>query len=455
MSFFENDTAFAAFLREQADKHKMFPADKVWYNVQEKIHGRKKWPALGITGFLVLLLATLATVTLDNDSVLTRYKKLPTKYDVSVAGGQLDSNHRILSLFLQEVDVMNRFAQEPSVVAANYYRQKNYSSEAFANNSPAKSTEVISNGAAGFIENSLPTNPPQSIERYALVEERIGYRGTYNDTMPQSLPADELNVKYIPKQVLPPFSVPTLVSVGKSKLRRWSIGFSIAGGSSFRNLYANSATNTTSFVAIPMASNINIDINEAAKHTPGFGMEASVLFGYKLNSAIKFLAGLQYNYRRYNIAVSGHSFDATRLQLANASAITLAGQYSNVGNYYPLTISNSIHEISIPLGVQVSLLQGKKLAWVVDAFVQPTHVLDKEPFTLSTDFKSYVNGTPLTRNWNINTAVGTNLQYKTGTTTWQIGPQFRYQQLPTYKDAYPVKEHWYDVSLRIGFMQNF
>ncbi|TAE18548.1 MAG: hypothetical protein EAY72_00590, partial [Bacteroidetes bacterium] len=246
----------------------------------------------------------------------------------------------------------------------------------------------------------------------------------------------------------------TVPAVGKPKPKKWSVGFNIAGGSSFRNLYANSS-NAASFITIPLAANLDIDVNEAAKHTPGFGMEASALFGYQLNSTIKFLAGLQYNYRKYNIAVSGYSFDATRLQLANASAITLAGQYSNVGNYHPLTISNSLHEISIPLGVQVNLLQGKKIAWVMDAFVQPTHVLDKAPFTLSTDFKSYVNGSPLLRNWNINTAIGTHLQIKSGSTTWQLGPQFRYQQLPTYKDAYPVKEHLYDVSLRLGFLQNF
>ncbi|TAE15311.1 MAG: hypothetical protein EAY72_05985, partial [Bacteroidetes bacterium] len=86
MSFFENDTAFAAFLREHADKHRMFASDKVWYGIQEQVHGRKRWPALGIVGFGVLLLTILFTVALSDDSLINTYKKLPnspTRFAVS------------------------------------------------------------------------------------------------------------------------------------------------------------------------------------------------------------------------------------------------------------------------------------------------------------------------------------------------------------------------------------
>ncbi|TAE69915.1 MAG: hypothetical protein EAY68_03200, partial [Bacteroidetes bacterium] len=445
MSFFENDTAFAAFLREHADKHRMFASDKVWYGIQEQVHGRKRWPALGIVGFGVLLLTILFTVALSDDSLINTYKKLPnspTRFAVSSLPISPATNRN----FLRQVQTVQglQFPLHTNTFAVS----EEVHEELLAMNTRTTGTTEAHHPTANVIareENEL--NPLEEYIPASLSTISIGElpasTSAFGDKLAEEAPTPTeapLATEGLENNNKNHWA--TVPAVGKPKPKKWSVGFNIAGGSSFRNLYANSS-NAASFITIPLAANLDIDVNEAAKHTPGFGMEASALFGYQLNSTIKFLAGLQYNYRKYNIAVSGYSFDATRLQLANASAITLAGQYSNVGNYHPLTISNSLHEISIPLCVQVNLLQGKKMAWVMDAFVQPTHVLDKAPFTLSTDFKSYVNGSPLLRNWNINTAIGTHLQIKSGSTTWQLGPQFRYQQLPTYKDAYPVKEHLY------------
>lgn len=457
MSFFENDTAFAAFLREHADKHRMFASDKVWYGIQQQVHGRKRWPALGIVCFGVLLLTIIFTVVLSDDSLINTYKNLPnavSRFEPS----SVPTTPAVSRNFLGQVQTVQGLQFPLYTKTVNTTNEVPV--EVLAISTPAATVAQANSQLAVAVERN--TNMLYSAEEYtpesllsismeeiptpiSPVTDKLSEEVPTPDVKPVAAEALETNIKN---------HWATVPAVGKPKPKKWSVGFNIAGGSSFRNLYANSS-NARSFVTIPMAANFDIDVNEAAKHTPGFGMEASVLFGYQLNRSIKLLAGLQYNYRKYNIAVSGYSFDATRLQLANASAITLAGQYSNVGSYHPLTISNSLHEISIPIGVQINLLQSKKMAWVVDAFVQPTHVLDKAPFTLSTDFKSYVNGSPLLRNWNINTAIGTHLQIKTGSTTWQLGPQFRYQQLPTYKDAYPVKEHLYDVSLRLGFLQNF
>jgi hypothetical protein len=55
------------------------------------------------------------------------------------------------------------------------------------------------------------------------------------------------------------------------------------------------------------------------------------------------------------------------------------------------------------------------------------------------------------RKWNINTSVGINLTYRAGTSSWQIGPQVRYQHLSTYSNAYPIKEHLMDYGIRLGF----
>lgn len=69
---------------------------------------------------------------------------------------------------------------------------------------------------------------------------------------------------------------------------------------------------------------------------------------------------------------------------------------------------------------------------------------------LSTDFKNYTDGSAFARRWNVNTSIGVNLTFKTGANLWQIGPQVRYQHLPSYTNQYPIKEFRLDYGIRLG-----
>ncbi|MCU0403408.1 MAG: hypothetical protein MUE99_02585, partial [Chitinophagaceae bacterium] len=62
---------FESFLSEQADRHRMYPGDRVWRNIQENLHGTSRWPAL--TFGAILTMATLAivlTITYPNRNLL-------------------------------------------------------------------------------------------------------------------------------------------------------------------------------------------------------------------------------------------------------------------------------------------------------------------------------------------------------------------------------------------------
>src|SRR4051794_36681656 len=54
-----NQNEFEDFLREQVRNHRMYPTDTVWRDINKKLHGDKKWPALSIGAF-TLLTATIA-----------------------------------------------------------------------------------------------------------------------------------------------------------------------------------------------------------------------------------------------------------------------------------------------------------------------------------------------------------------------------------------------------------
>ena len=104
----------------------------------------------------------------------------------------------------------------------------------------------------------------------------------------------------------------------------------------------------------------------------------------------------------------------------------------------------------MPVGIQWDVIKGKHVSLNAEASVQPTLNLNKNVYLLSTDYRHYADGNDLVRKWNINTNVGVNLSFTSGKTSWQIGPQVRYQHLPTFSNKYPIKEYLLDYGLRIG-----
>src|SRR5437764_1852958 len=50
---------FEEFLQDQVRNYRMYPTDTVWRDINKKLHGEKKWPALTIAAF-TLLSATIA-----------------------------------------------------------------------------------------------------------------------------------------------------------------------------------------------------------------------------------------------------------------------------------------------------------------------------------------------------------------------------------------------------------
>ena len=110
-----------------------------------------------------------------------------------------------------------------------------------------------------------------------------------------------------------------------------------------------------------------------------------------------------------------------------------------------------MYQISVPIGIQWDMIKGKHFGINTEASVQPTFTLNTNTYLLTTDYNHYADGTDFIRKWNINSSAGLNFTYKSGTTSWQIGPQIRYQHLPTYSNLYPIKEFLIDYGVRLGF----
>jgi hypothetical protein len=119
-----------------------------------------------------------------------------------------------------------------------------------------------------------------------------------------------------------------------------------------------------------------------------------------------------------------------------------------------ITLSNSYYQISLPIGVDWRVVNiSKKLSWNIGVAVQPTYTFDKTVYAIDNDLKTYTNANNRLRNWNVNANAETFLRYKKGDMSWQIGPQFRYQMLPTLSGSSPVKEYLFDYGVKVGFIK--
>ena len=51
---------FEQFVKQNADQYRMFPSEKVWKNIHNTLHTRRKWYGAGLA-FLLLLTAGAVT----------------------------------------------------------------------------------------------------------------------------------------------------------------------------------------------------------------------------------------------------------------------------------------------------------------------------------------------------------------------------------------------------------
>src|SRR6266487_487871 len=58
--FYDNE--FKKYLKEQTDQHRMYPSDQVWRNIQNEIHGYRKWPALTFISVFIISALVIGTV---------------------------------------------------------------------------------------------------------------------------------------------------------------------------------------------------------------------------------------------------------------------------------------------------------------------------------------------------------------------------------------------------------
>jgi hypothetical protein len=235
----------------------------------------------------------------------------------------------------------------------------------------------------------------------------------------------------------------------------WQISF--APTMNYRKLTGRDNANMQSSARnIPIALSIEGDLDKLVNHKPALGFELGSYVVYSLSHNLALKGGLQFNYSRYEIQAYSSATERATIALnsinglSSPSSISNLTQLRNFGGYAVQEIQNQYFQLSVPLGVEINILGSKKLQLGVAGTVQPTYLLNRNTYLISSDYKNYTKEPSLVRRWNVNTSAETFVSYKTAGLKWQAGPQIRYQLFSSYTDKYPIKEYLIEYGVKIG-----
>lgn len=474
---------FENYLQQQVKDHRMYPSDHIWRNIQESVHGERKWPALTFISIFIiscLVVSTLlmkpnkqvelaATVIKTSKPVTIEEKRraeeLTAAASEEVLEQHLTANHITLQTIAEVSKNTSQFSSIPAVTVTRttpetVAENKTVVETAHENKPVSVSAkhEQVNESEKRDIENKivLAALPPLNPNSFYFPPGREVKN--YNDyqLLFQTLEIANLNGDDVWKNY--PITASSILK--RRSFPRIDFQFYVTPSVSYRRLIDEKTGNPVqSFVsAIPVSAKYYLDVNQVVRHRPALGSEVGFSLGYHLNKTLTLKAGLQFNIRRYNIEAYSYNTEASSVALSDNNSVDTLNTYSIYRNYAlsstPIVLHNTYYEMSVPVGIDWQILASKRLSWNVAGSIQPTYTFDKEPFIITSDYKNYADGSSLMRNWNVNTSLETYLGYKVGDIRWQIGPQFRYQQLPTYSNKYPIREYLLDYGLKIGFTKS-
>lgn len=469
------DEDFKQLLQDEVKHHRMYPSDHIWGNIRTEIHGNQTWPALTFIALLIISGLTVSTLLM---SPSTEQFKITTP---------------IASTIVKKVEsAANSVAtKENTVPYLGVIEPQNFTQETFSifENDQIQESATVYNPLNGIQELTVGLEKIPEI----LVKEKISLPNSISlentkaiALQPSNLQTitvneetdkfiDEVNLlKVIPTDKKPILEedylkkiVPNTISIPWKKVSRVGFQFYVTPSKSYRTLsdaevkdvIQPSSVQSANNQNIPLGLNYSATVNDIVRHSPAVGLEIGLAALYNISSRLKLKTGLQLNVRQYHIETfKTATRDISTIALINNSGIqtiNLFSTYNNNAGYKSEQLNNQTYQVSIPIGIQWEVLKGNRVGLNAEASVQPTYSINNSTFLLSTDYKNYTDGNGLLRKWNINTSVGINFSYKSGANLWQIGPQVRFQHLPSYNDQYPIKEHLLDYGIRLGITRQW
>lgn len=445
---------FEQYVKQNADQYRMFPSDKVWKGVNGALHTRRRWYGFWL-GFLLLITGGAVTWVMTTypsskkENAITQNSNPASASSAKpVSAEKVTGDIKDLLPFTKEIiTVQNSFITDESNIVLPIAIQENIPEGTIATwqvsqQYSAVQTERFS-GIASSVNKTITTlltEPKPDITEQSFTEE-----ASTRTNSPSAVSQTEA------------FSLLTIESVTnayqyKKTARKISWQLFVTPTISYRKLSVNKSLDNPSVSNFPFAS-LN-DVNSAVTHKPDMGLQIGVSGRYPVAKNLKLRGGIQFNINRYDIKAYAFNGGFATIDLNGSgngnSSISTWTHYRNYAGYKSNWLKNYYFSVSAPIGVELKLLGNNKTNFGIAGTLQPTYILKDRAYLISTDYKNYAEVPRLVRHVNLNTSFETFVNYTSGKTKWQIGPQVRYQLLSSFHNKYPVKENLFDFGVKVG-----
>jgi hypothetical protein len=417
------------FLQDQAERFVMYPSDKVWNNVREELHPKKKWTALLI--LFLFITSTLSIVSLQF---------YPKKASDLAYTEQIYSNVE-LNTALKKTIPQSKKRTDKAREQREFKEKKSFLVE-------KKETSNVSNVPLITLtsDESNETYKLTSVDANVVI---VPYKTETKNLVQVSSINNANKLKINEDAVAKSTSIPSKKAT--KKISKWNIQFYTTPSISYRVLEDDKLRNSFG------ASDLD-NIDDFIYHKPSVGTEIGVGFLYAISKNLFVKTGVQFNMRKYEVEAYNNQGIAT-VTLVDNNQLVINNEQAKFStkklqNNSSVNLSNTMYQLSVPVGLQWNAINGEKWGLIAAASVQPTFSLNKTLYAVSTDYKYYVDGAKYARRGNLNTSFELLLSLKKANNTLFFGPQIRYQQMSTFKDIYPIKENRIDYGIKIGVMKS-
>lgn len=450
-------TDFEELIKEKADQYKMYPSDRVWKGIDRAIRSRRKWYW---SGFVLLLsgVSYLAITELMSPATVAPVKQNATAQKPLVTPQQLNPltassiTADALSTPLSGDEITSDFLLEDdgNVTAAFEIPLKLLPGTANVNSGQKASLRISGLAPLGNREQyNFELSWPESGINVAaeLPHPRVQQNEKIVLHPQEQTPVEEkVRINWLLDNAA--FRVPT----GKTKRISWQLAFSptvnyrkLTGSRNAKTYYASTPN-------IPLALRLDGNVGNLVNHKPALGFELGTHGHMTLNNRFTFKAGLQFNYSKYDIRAFRAPAELTTIALNSQTGNAIVGvsDIRNFGGTTPADLKNQYFQLSMPVGFEFRVFGNENLQLNLASTLQPTYLLNSNTYLITTDFKNYAKEPSLVRKWNVNAGAEAFIAYVRGGVKWQVGPQFRYQLLSSYKNEYPIKEYLMEYGIKVG-----
>lgn len=473
-------------LKQKADQYRMYPSDKVWKGIQRSLHPSRKWywlgfmlflSAIGYYAFVELFVPTTSKPVSQNNASSSSPIPQPandqtTARAVIVPFGNPQKqathsgNHTERRSFVLNPVPLNEAPINTSAAIAT-----NDNNLAFASETPVFdiATRRMIHDIHALPGDQLPLiNSPEGHEQDNEGSTSPVSQSSIHQAIQALVPevatpasGDQLNKKTGEEEDgqrinwLHEMAVYEL-QTQKPKRLSWQIAFTPT--MNYRKLTSNNRYNPAPDAKnLPIAMRVEGNPDDLVTHKPALGFEFGSHLMYAANKTFTLRAGLQFNYSRYDIqAYSSVETEKATIALNSSTGFPTGGaltSYTNIRNFGGEEVENlrnQYFQLSMPIGLEVYLLGSSKLQVGVAGTLQPTYLMNRNTYLITTDYKNYTKEPSLVRRVNLHTSAEAFVAYKTGDLKWQVGPQFRYQLFSSYVREYPIREQLMEFGIKIG-----